>query len=158
MTKPDLRGPWSRQEIDTFLDEQISPLRLAFHAAGGYPHIVSLWYLRDGGSLWCAVPDSSFTARALSDDPRCGLEVAVNRPPYRGVRGVAEATLNEQRGPFVLRSLIARYLGDDSSDLARWLLSRQDSELAVRLDPLQLSTWDYTNRMEPIFESSKTGQ
>jgi hypothetical protein len=76
--------------------------------------------------------------------------VSPNQPPYRGVRGRGRATLDAVRGEAVLRRLLRRYLGDEDSDLARWLLSRANEELAVRIEPSSIRTWDYTRRMEGI--------
>jgi hypothetical protein len=47
----------------------------------------------------------------------------------------------------ILRLLIQRYLGDEESSLARWLLSRRASEVAIRIAPSHLHSWDYTRRM-----------
>jgi hypothetical protein len=47
----------------------------------------------------------------------------------------------------ILRLLIQRYLGDEESSLARWLLGRRSSEVTIRVVPSHLHSWDYTNRM-----------
>ena len=44
--------------------------------------------------------------------------------------------------------LLARYQGDLESDLARWLLSRVESEVAVSIEPGPLRSWDYSDRMD----------
>jgi hypothetical protein len=46
-----------------------------------------------------------------------------------------------------LRRLIARYQGDDRSDLSDWLMSRIDSEVAITIVPSTLTSWDYSPRM-----------
>lgn len=50
----------------------------------------------------------------------------------------------------VLRALIARYYGSEDSELARWLLSRSDAEVAIRIEPIRMSSWDYRKRMTKL--------
>ena len=133
-------------EITDFF-EQVIPLRLAFLTSDGSPAVASHWYLYEQGSVWCAVQQSSFVARCLAADPRCAFEVAGDEPPYRGVRGRGRAELVPERGEEVLRRLMARYLGDGSADLRRYLLARAATETAVRIEATKLSSWDYTERM-----------
>lgn len=40
-----------------------------------------------------------------------------------------------------------RYLGTRDSGFARWLLARQDREVAIRIEPDWLTSWDYGERM-----------
>jgi hypothetical protein len=83
----------------------------------------------------------------LERDPRCAFEVAGDDPPYRGVRGQGEAHLSTADGPAVLLSLIDRYLGDRDSTFARWLVSRSSDEVAIRVNPGWMTSWDFTRRM-----------
>lgn len=149
-TTSTLSGPWDEQHLARFLDEARIPLRLATLAPSGTPCVTSLWYVRRGATLWCATVQSASLVRALSADPRCGFEIAGDRPPYRGARGQGTARLDAGAGEEVLRALIARYLGDDTSELARWLLTRVDREVAIEIVPTRLTTWDYTRRMRGI--------
>jgi len=67
--------------------------------------------------------------------------------PYRGVRGQARATIHPDRSTIVLQSLIDRYLENRESPLAKWLLSRADNEVAIKLEILRYQSWDFSNRM-----------
>lgn len=49
--------------------------------------------------------------------------------------------------PELLERLISRYLVDPESSLASWLRSRVADEVAVRIDALVVSSWDYSSRM-----------
>ena len=138
---------WSREQVEDFLRTARIPARLACNTGGGFPLLCSLWYEYDDGAIWCAVHADSRLAQLLGEDPRCAFEVAPNDPPYRGVRGQGRVQLLPGRGEEVLGSLIDRFLGDRRSSLARWLLSRSDEELAVRIDPVWISSWDYSDRM-----------
>ena len=147
---PNLTGPWRDDAVAAYLDDARIPLRLAALAPSGTPCVTSLWYVRRGASLWCATIQSARLVGALRTDPRCGFEIAADRPPYRGVRGQGKARIDAAAGGDVLRTLIERYLGDDTTDLARWLLSRIDREVAIEIVPTRLTSWDYTRRMREI--------
>lgn len=145
-------GSWSRSQCDDYLDDLTIPVRLACVASSGYPVVFSLWYVWDGVHLWCAVQKDARTARYCRARPRCGFEVAADSPPYRGVRGSADVSVVPEEGERILRTLLPRYLGSADSELARWLLSRVDTEVALRLTPVRLFSWDYSRRMQPAVE------
>jgi len=153
--RPSLRGPWSPGSIDAFLRDAAIPIRLACNGESGHPVLASLWFApgepfaSGRGTLWCATQRDARVARLLARDARCAFEIAGDRPPYRGVRGQAAARLVEARGEPVLRTLIERYLDDPDCGLARWLLDRADTEVAIALEPRTLFSWDYEDRMGP---------
>ncbi len=107
----------------------------------------SLWFRYDEGALWCATQAESVLAHRLRANDRCGFEVSADTPPYRGVRGSGRAALLPEAAPEVLPRLIDRYLGARPTPLATWLMSRLDREVAVRIDQLVVTTWDYSDRM-----------
>jgi nitroimidazol reductase NimA-like FMN-containing flavoprotein (pyridoxamine 5'-phosphate oxidase superfamily) len=141
------KGPWQRDEIDRFLATARIPIRLAVNGASGHPVLASLWFLYRGDTIWCATQRVSSIASSLARDPRCAFEIAPESLPYHGVRGQAVASLHDQRGEEILRLLIERYLGDSTSRLARWLLSRARGETAIAIAPRSLVSWDYRERM-----------
>lgn len=139
---------WSAAVIAAYLEEARIPVRLAANDAAGFPMICSLWFLFEGGRLWCAVQRDAKIARRLAADPRCAFEVAGEAPPYRGVRGRGRAAIVPERGEAVLARLLDRYLGGRESDLARWLLGRAETEVALRVEPTWITSWDYSARMK----------
>jgi nitroimidazol reductase NimA-like FMN-containing flavoprotein (pyridoxamine 5'-phosphate oxidase superfamily) len=139
-------GPWDRSQIQAFLDDTVIPIRIA-SAGRTSPLVQSLWFLYDEDALWCASQVESVLTRRLHADPRCGFEIAGDLPPYRGVRGSGQAELLPERAATVLPRLISRYLGDEPSPLATWLLSRVDSEVAIRISDLRVTSYDFTSRM-----------
>jgi nitroimidazol reductase NimA-like FMN-containing flavoprotein (pyridoxamine 5'-phosphate oxidase superfamily) len=141
-------GPWSTEQIESFLRDVRIPVRVAVNAASGYPLIASLWFVPMDGKLWCATQRSSSVVQVLTRDPRCAFEVSVEAPPYRGVRGPGVATMHDDRGEEILRALIGRYLRDPMSRLARSLLSRVEHETAISIEPKALVSWDYRKRMK----------
>jgi nitroimidazol reductase NimA-like FMN-containing flavoprotein (pyridoxamine 5'-phosphate oxidase superfamily) len=139
-------GPWDETQIAEFLTETAIPIRLASNGSSG-PLVQSLWFWPNGVELWCCTQDSSVLARRLSKDDRVGFEVAADTPPYRGVRGTGVAELLKGDVDATLRHLITRYQGHEKTQLSEWLLSRIDSEVAIRITPRTLSSWDYSPRM-----------
>jgi len=140
-------GPMKPEGIAEFLAEVTVPLRLAVLDDKGSPLVVSLWYAFSDGALWCATPRSATIARHLQHDPRCAFEIAPETPPYRGVRGQGRAELHRDDGERVLRSLLERYQQMDTR-LGRWLLDRVADEVAIRIVPNHMSSWDFTQRMQ----------
>jgi hypothetical protein len=140
---------WSAAGIRQYLAAAEIPVRLACLATGGTPLLCSLWFLCDDDAIWCATPHSARLAVLLQRDPRCAFEVAGDLMPYRGVRGQGVARLSRADGPAVLLRLIDRYLHSRESAFARWLMSRQQDEVAIRIDPEWLTAWDFSSRMRP---------
>ena len=143
-----LAGPWSTNTIEQYLRDTVVPIRLASMEPGGCPVVLSLWYLYEEGAIWCATQRTARVVKRLEREPRCGFEIAADRIPYRGIRGRAEATIDLGSGATILTRLIKRYLGGTESQLATRLLARAENEVALRLDALRVSTWDFTERME----------
>ena len=139
-------GPWDLVDIRRFLDATVIPMRLATLGSVG-PMVQSLWFLFDGSALWCCTQRDSVVAARLRSDPRCGFEIAGDDQPYRGVRGRGVASMDAGLAPELLERLISRYLVDSESSLASWLRSRVADEVAVRIDTLVVSSWDYSSRM-----------
>jgi nitroimidazol reductase NimA-like FMN-containing flavoprotein (pyridoxamine 5'-phosphate oxidase superfamily) len=142
-----LTGPLDRDQVAAFLDESVIPLRLAAVAPSGWPVVVSLWFAREGDALVCATQESSPLVAALRAEPRCAFEVAGCTPPYRGVRGRARVEVEPDASLATLRRPVERYLGSSDGRFARWLLDRTTPEVVLRLDPVEVSSWDYRGRM-----------
>ena len=144
---PPLTGPWNRHQAMDFLNKSIIPLRLAVVGRSGWPVITSLWFIVESDIIWCATHRTAKIIQSLQFNPRCAFEVAPDQPPYRGLRGQAQVELVHDLGGAVLSRLIDRYQRTRDSDLARWLLSRSDEEIALEVTPVRMQAWDYSKRM-----------
>ena len=131
-----------------FLEQTVIPLRLACITRQGWPLVTSLWFVYEQGRLYCATQESAKVIYHLRQNPRCGFEIAGDQPPYRGVRGQAEAILSPELGPAMLERLIRRYLKGLDSPLGKRLLSQAATEVAIEIKPLRIFQWDYTDRMK----------
>lgn len=139
-------GPWTARQIDTFLRSSTIPIRLASSGKSGLM-VQSLWYAFDGYRLWCCTQADSILVRRLSKDSRVAFEVSADNPPYHGVRGRGVAAVLPERAADVLPTLIDHYLQGSNQELARWLTSRLDAEVAIAISELSVSSWDFRSRM-----------
>jgi hypothetical protein len=113
----------------------------------GWPAVLSLWYLFEEGSLFCATPENTKVVSYLHAEPRCSFEVASDQPPYCGVRGRAIAVIDRERGVEIIERLLYRYMGGFDNLLAKKLLGWPGPEVAIRLEPQNFYTWNFTDRM-----------
>ena len=144
-------------DIEDYLQEVRIPIRLSCTTGSGWPIVLSLWFLYEDGYLYCATRDKARVVEYLTIEPRCGFEIARDQPPYCGVRGQALAEIDQTRGAEKLKKLIIRYLGDLDNPLAKNLLSRSEEEVAIRIRPVQIYTWNYTERMKDSIPSKDGG-
>lgn len=142
-----LENRWSNHDIQHYLDTTAVPMRLACHTPAGYPQVVSIWYLRENTQLVGITHQSSHLMRLVKQDPRVGFEVAVNEPPYRGIRGFGDIEWGKAGAREVMQRLVKRYLDHANDTLAKWLMSRVDEEMVLRIHPVSISSWDYRPRM-----------
>lgn len=137
-------------DYETYLDSTRIPLRLACTTESGWPMAVSLWFMHQNGNLFCATQKSARVVSYLKNNPRCAFEIAADFPPYCGVRGQAVARIDEVVGEQILEQLLKRYLGDTNNKLARKLLAKSQDEVAIILKPINVYSWDFTNRMKDV--------
>lgn len=139
---------WNEANLRSYLANSTMPMRIAT-STDNYPTLCSVWYLFDEqkGDLLCVSHENSQLVTDLMANKKCAFEIAPNDPPYQGVRGKATATLTKDGADDVLPVLIERYLGNADSGLAKWLLGRIDEEYVIRLAPVRITSWDYSERM-----------
>jgi len=138
-----------------YLQEICIPLRLACSDEKGRPRVLSLWFVLLDGDLYCATQSSARVVRYLQRNPQCAYEIASDEPPYCGVRGRALAEIQPEKGLEILNMLLERYLSGTESPLAKTLISKADTEVALRLRPRSASTWNFTPRMKEFAGSGQ---
>ena len=136
--------------VNDFLTRACVPIRLACVTIGDWPITISLWYAYMEEKFFCATQKNAAILKYLSNNSKCGFEVAGDLPPYRGVRGWGYAKLNEARGSEILHILIKKYLKDEKSQFVDFLLRRAENEIAIEIKPLSVFHYDYFNRMNGI--------
>jgi len=140
---------WQMPTIKDHLEKQVIPIRLAV-VDGEFPLICSVWYLWDEptASILCASHENSYLVSRLQQSGKCGFEVAADNPPYKGVRGKADVSLEREGVEETLQRMISRYLDSGNNGLADWLLSRVEQEYVLRIQPHWMTSWDFSSRMK----------
>lgn len=140
-------GTWDRSQTEAFLSETTVPLRLSCRRPAGDLWMLSLWFVYRKSALWCATSAKADVITYLSSTEQVAFEISTNEPPYKGVRGNGMATVTPDPEKALLRDLLRRYLGGTDSQLATRLLSPERDEVRIRIDPENVYTWDFTERM-----------
>ena len=128
----------------------VSSLSLQNIESPNNPLIVTLWFELRDDALWCVSHRDALVVRLIEANPVCAIDISTNDIPYRGVRGAGVATCHPAAGVETLDRLIERYLGSYDNRLARWLKSREDEEVALKISPNWLTSWDFSSRMSDI--------
>lgn len=136
------------QEIARYLSEMKIPIRLACITDTGWPLVISLWFVFMNQKLYCSTQKTAKVIEFLTQNPRCGFEIASDQPPYRGLRGKGRVTFSEEIGPKVLGILMDRYEIRNNSTLGKYLVSNLNNEIALAIEPIRIFTWDYSDRMK----------
>jgi nitroimidazol reductase NimA-like FMN-containing flavoprotein (pyridoxamine 5'-phosphate oxidase superfamily) len=140
-------------QLEQYFDDIRIPIRLACNTPSGWPVVVSLWFLYQDGFIYCATSKHAKVVSYLNNDPRCAFEIASDLPPYCGVRGQATAELDGVAGQMILQELLERYVGDVNNQFAQNLLSNAHDEVAIKIKPVNVFTWNFSERMQAIFPS-----
>jgi nitroimidazol reductase NimA-like FMN-containing flavoprotein (pyridoxamine 5'-phosphate oxidase superfamily) len=138
------------KDIQSYLEQSIIPLRLACTTQTGWPIVLSLWYLYENSAIYCATKEAARVVSYLRQEPRCAFEIASDQMPYCGIRCQGLAEVLPSRGDEILRRLLKRYVGGTDNTLARNLLARQEAEVAIKIVPVNLSSWNFQNRMQDV--------
>ena len=116
---------------------------LATHRSNGDTLLSPVWHeWRDGGfNVVVGVDDAK--AQHLRGDPRAGLVVFDQEPPYRGVELRARVKLLMDEVVETNRRIAVRYLGEEKGTA---YASSMDDDLAiVRLEPGVVRAWDFAD-------------
>lgn len=142
-----INGPMSLSEIEEHLIVTSLPLRLAANSPTGWPMVVSLWFVYDGGTLFCATKRQARIASSIEQSPRCAFEVARETAPYFGVRGQGVASISNENAHEMLERLANRYISKDKEQFKKWLLKSSEDEVVISIRPVAFHSWDYRKRM-----------
>jgi len=138
----------SDAELMRFLDEE-RVLTLATTGPTGRPHLMPLWYVRDGLTLLGWTYGKSQKIRNLERDPRATLQVEAGRDVYGELRGaMLECDVTIERDPArvgeVGLRLMARYTGAPLPPEARaGVLKQASKRVALRFTPTRIVSWDH---------------
>ena len=118
------------EALDAFLARPLL-CRLACPDPGGWPHVVPVWFARDGAGFWSVPRKHSAWADHLATDPRVGLSVDDEdgrRVVCQGTARLVERPNVGGRWVAIGRRMAARYRGEAgvayleaTLDQERWL-------------------------------------
>ena len=147
--------PSRRSEITMFEDEMRRfmdderILTCATVGPSGRPHLMPLWYVRDGGALLAWTYGKSQKVRNLERDPRATIQIEAGRDRYTALRGVMlECDVAVEDDPARVAdvgfALLARYTGADAPEAARaGVLKQAPKRVALRFTPTRVVSWDH---------------
>jgi PPOX class probable F420-dependent enzyme len=117
---------------------------LATYRVDGTVLLSPVWHEWADGGFNVVTLANDLKAKHLRRDPRVGLVVAENSPPYRGVEVSARAVLREDRGGSTLARIAVRYLGAERGE-AYARAAAGEPLVIVRIEPGRLRTWDFAD-------------
>jgi len=138
----------SATELARFLDEE-RVLTCATLGPTGRPHLMPLWYVRDGPTLYAWTYGKSQKVRNLEREPRATVQIEAGRDRYGELRGVMlECDVAIERDPARVADvgvrLMARYAGAEPSADARERVRAQAAKRVVlRFTPTRVVSWDH---------------
>ncbi len=138
----------SKSELDSMVYDKKIPIRIAFIKPDGTPNVISLWYEIENEKIYCATQKTAKIVSYLKNNPKCGFEIAADKPPYKGVRGDGIVKIIEEKGIEILETLMKKYLGEKESTLSKFLRDNSKSEVAIEITPNKLFNYDYSKRMK----------
>ena len=122
---PSLRDQitMSEEELARFFDEE-RVLTCATLGPSGRPHLMPLWYVRDGLTLLAWTYGASQKVKNLERDRRATVQIEAGRDRYGELRGaMLECDVAIERDPARIAEaglrLMARYAGADTGPEAR---------------------------------------
>jgi PPOX class probable F420-dependent enzyme len=138
----------SPAELERFLDEE-RVLTCASLGPGGRPHLMPLWYVRDGLTLLTWTFGKSQKVKNLERDPHATVQVEAGRDRYGELRGAmleCDVAIERdlQRVTDVGLRLTQRYAGADASPEARErVLQQARKRVVLRFTPTRIVSWDH---------------
>ena len=136
----------SDDEVRDFLDEQ-KIVSVATLGPKGRPHLVSLWYVRDGDELTGWTFAKSQKAKNLERDPHATLQVEAG-VEYHELRGVMfECDVEVERDPERVadygRALFDRYAPGGGEAVDEMIQKQAPKRVGLRFRPTRTVSWDH---------------
>lgn len=139
-----------RDDLNQIFHFEKIPIRLAFIKSNTIPNVLSLWYVYLDEKIYCATQKSAKIVSYLETNPKCGFEIAADKPPYKGVSGEDIAKILPENGENILNLLMNKYLGTKESTLSKFLKNNSKTEVAIEIIPSKVFYYDYSKRMNNV--------
>jgi general stress protein 26 len=137
----------SDEEVAAFLAEQRVVI-CASNGAGGWPHLMPLWYVLRDGEVWAWTYAKSQKIRNLERDDRSTLQVedGVEYHELRGVMLEARAVIHRELEVVAGTGaeIFERYSGASAGEAALEALEAQAAKrVALQFVPERVASWDH---------------
>ena len=136
------------EEALAFLDEQRTVI-CATNGHDGFPHLMPLWYVVRGGTLWAWTYAKSQKTKNLERDPRATLQVETG-DAYDQLRGLmlrTEAVLHRDEATVLgfVEELAARYAppGADPAAMRKGFATQAPKRVAIEFAEVGRVSWDH---------------
>ena len=138
----------TRDEALAFISDGARIGRLATVADDGSPHVVPIWFERDGERLLVHTQAESRKARNILATGRFALTVDVDTIPYKGVMvsGPARVVPNGEIDSIALVARLATaYMGPDAGPgFAQYVGSMPGEHVTLVLEVADHESWDFS--------------
>ncbi len=138
----------SDEEALAFLDEQRTVI-CATNGHDGFPHLMPLWYVVRGGTLWAWTYAKSQKTKNLERDPRATLQIETG-DAYDQLRGLmlrTEAVLHRDEDTVLgfVAELAARYAppGADPEAMRDGFAKQAPKRVAIEFAEVGRVSWDH---------------
>jgi nitroimidazol reductase NimA-like FMN-containing flavoprotein (pyridoxamine 5'-phosphate oxidase superfamily) len=137
-----------QSEIDAFLTNSRTPLRLGTIDSKGDPMIHPVWFNYWNGRLYVFSLKNDRKVRNIRGKKTVYFSVDTDAEPHKGVKGKGTAVLLTDLGKTVplTEKIVAKYLGDLNTPMAKRMMDgvKKETTVLVEITPLYFSAWDYT--------------
>lgn len=138
----------TREQALDFLSDGARIGRLATVSAEGSPHVVPIWFERDGDRLLVHTQAESRKARDIAATGTFALTVDVDTMPYKGVMvsGPARvATTGDIDAIALVKRLAVAYMGPDAGPgFADYIAAVPGEHVTLVLDVVDHESWDFS--------------
>jgi PPOX class probable F420-dependent enzyme len=136
----------TEKEVAAFLALRLT-MSLATNGAGGWPHLVAMWYGFVGGAPGFLTYRGAQKLRNIERDPRvsCLVEDGDRYDNLRGVmlRGRAEVIADEDERLSLATNITARYQGPLDQAGIETVRASIRKRVAVRIQVQDVASWDH---------------
>lgn len=147
-------GTMPPEMLAEFLDQPLLARLATVSSGSGQPHVVPVWYLWDGESIWISSFRSTRKIRDLQKNPRCSIVIDTARSGQENQAVIFEgqAELVCEPADFLqdlTRRIYTRYLGPEgvlAPDPQSWI--KDPENLLIRLKPGFMKSWYALRREE----------
>jgi general stress protein 26 len=139
-------GQLTKEQIDAYLDQPLLARMATASAATVQPHVVPVWYLWDGQSIWVHGHSSTRKFKELAANPACSIIVdhATSGVDFWAVllEGQAELITDPAVVVLVAERIYVRYIGAEGLlDPVPQSWIHDAESLLLKLTPSRTVTW-----------------